>query len=218
MKESRNPSAVCIHLQKRHIGVILVLALCVCGVMTGVAFGDGNAIRLAKNTDGLTYGAVRDAEGSGQYLDLVMVQATNGKIGYVYNKDLVQAETRGVKTTADAERVMKECQEASDKALAEELTALLPDSEDEVTADEAAAYLDELLRSPLDGSMGDSTQVREQLALTALADESDIEVAVLAQDIKDAMYAAEQKVKTTIPVYDADGKTEIGEFAVGALM
>lgn len=216
MKESGEFNASCGRLRKRRMGAIIVLALCVSGVTAGVAFGEGNAVRLAENADGLTYGAVRDAEASGQYLDLVKVQATNGKIGYVYNKDLVQAETHGVKTAADAERVMTECQEASNEALAEELTALLP--EGEVTADEAASYLDELLRCPLNGSMGDSTQVREKSALTALANESDIEEVVLARDIEEAMYAAEQKVKTLIPVYDADGKTEIGEFAVGSLM
>lgn len=82
-------------------GVVLVVALgagivggsAVAGSVTSGAqrlpsAGELPAPRYAVNAKGLTYGADIDAPNPAQGPALVRVYATNGKIGYVYSKDL----------------------------------------------------------------------------------------------------------------------------------
>ncbi|PSR25467.1 MAG: peptidase M56 BlaR1 [Sulfobacillus thermosulfidooxidans] len=46
------------------------------------------APRFPKNVHGQTYGSIANVTSMSQYPDLVLVQATNGKVGYVYAHQL----------------------------------------------------------------------------------------------------------------------------------
>lgn len=111
---------------------------------------------------------------------------------------------------------MERLQLQSDEALAQQLTERLPDGVD-VTLDKVNRLLDITVRSaPTDLREGDYATAWEQ-GLAELSETLDIPEDELRPILRDAYWAANEAVAERIPVYEADGETQIGEFALGGL-
>lgn len=205
-------------VSRKKVATAVCGAVCLVALLsTGVAMGEGNGARLQENAAAQTFGTIAEAESSGQVLDLVEVQATNGRIGYVYHDELIEAETHGVRTPEDAERAMIELEKASNEALADQLSSLLP-SGSEVSVADAKAYLDATVREPIAGVTAARFETQERQAVEALADSVDLAPEQVQGVVGEAFLRAQEQVQVVIPVYEADGVTCIGEFAVGSLM
>lgn len=205
-------------ISRKKVATVVCGAACAVVLLSsGVAMGEGNGVQLQENAAAQTFGTIAEAEASGQALDLVEVQATNGRIGYVYHDELIEAETHGVRTPEDAERVMIELEEASNEALADQLSKLLPPGS-EVSAADAKAYLDATVREPIAGVTAARFEAQESRAVAALADSVELAPEQVQVVVDEAFLRAQEQVQVTIPVYEANGVTRIGEFAIGSLM
>lgn len=178
---------------------------------------DLNSISPRTNDDGLVYGTGEQAEQPGAKVDLVAVQATNGRTGYAYYSELLEAEGAGVvEDPEEATQLMETREEESNRALAEQLTRLLPAGM-EVTPDQASTYLDAAVRGGISDPEASGIEAMRQQGVAELAKATGIPEVDLGAVIDDACYEAQMQVSTYIPVYESDGKTGIGEFAVGGL-
>ena len=193
----------------RKIRTYLICAASACvmvALVAGSAFGANFGAALPKNDIGLSFGTVFQAEKVGQPLDLLEVQATNGRYGYVYNNELEEAE-----------KVMSELEVASERALSKHLSRLLP-SQQSVTPDEAAKYLESVIRQPADEVPIGLISQEELDAIDQLSVASGVEQDEMMEVLDEALSCATREVQVMIPVYESDGQTQIGEFAVGSLV
>ena len=204
----------------RKIRTYLICAASACvmvALVAGSAFGANFGAALPKNDLGLSFGTVFQAEKVGQPLDLLEVQATNGRYGYVYNNELEEAENRGIETPEEAEKVMSELEVASERALSKHLSRLLP-SQQSVTPNEAAKYLESVIRQPADEVPIGLISQEELDAIDQLSVASGVEQDEMMEVLDEALSCATREVQVMIPVYESDGQTQIGEFAVGSLV
>lgn len=197
------------------LAVVSVLAISL--VFVNVAIGAGTTKRLPQNAQGETFGTVAAASETGQYLDLVQVQATNGKMGYVYNDDLQSAESGGVSTPEQAEARMAERTAASEEAFFEELCDLLPGNQ-YLTLDNVRRYLDATVRAPIEDPIELKLPLAEREAASEMADAIGVPLDQLEEKLGKALDRARMRVQTKISVYESDGITKIGEFAIGSFL
>lgn len=146
---------------------------------------------------------------------LVAVVATNGRTGYAYREQLEHVEAE-VTNPGEAVAYMERLQLQSDETLAQQLTERLPDGAS-VSAGDAKRFLDVAVRNA-SASMreGEYTAAWNQ-GLAELSEALGIPVDELGPILRDAYWAANEAVAERIPVYEADGETQIGEFALGGL-
>lgn len=100
------------------------------GVASGTAIGSiqptaappptPEPVVYPENADGLTFGSVMDASSPDSEPDLILVEATNGREGYVYKTDLDQADgTAAARTFKSPDEAVAWQQERDTRALRE---------------------------------------------------------------------------------------------------
>lgn len=189
---------------KKSVAATAITTVGVAGALLGsiAAQADANpSTSYAVNSDGKTFGSASLASSYENEPDMILVQATNGKEGFVKKEDLHAAEGMA-STPSEAVAMQVDREQRIERVLDSELDALMSEgSISEQTAD------------------GFTAQVDRALSTDGLADASDIEqlLATLVDnpDLERAYHDALSSVETCIPVYDADGTTVIGEFSVG---
>lgn len=158
---------------------------------------------IKTNEAGLSYGPVEGFEQRDQYPDLIAVQATNGSKGYILRED--EERAAGVVTTpeeaiafanARSERLAASFKNAINEQLppdehinlaeASEITTILQSAPPDAAVHKAFSILAE----------EDAEEWNENLVLSAYE-------RALKEDI------------TYIPVYEADGVTQIGVYPIG---
>lgn len=195
------------HDNKRNIrwalgGTLVVLSLMATAGLHFVEPAEG-ADPIKTNEAGLSYGPVEGFEQRGQYPDLIAVQATNGNKGYILREDEERAagvvstpEEAIAFATARKERLAASLKDAMNEQLppgegislaeALEITAVLQSTPPATAAPQALGILSESAEEKLS----------EEAVLTAYEK-------ALKEDI------------TYIPVYEADGVTQVGVYPIG---
>lgn len=170
------------------------------------------------NEAGQTYGTSAAADAEGVELDLMAAEATNGRSGYVYVDELEEVGSGGVTNPDEAVAYMEQRETRGSEALAKHLTAALPEGVT-VTPAQARVFLDELSVGSADvgADLAAGLADRSKRATVALAEETGIPEADMVAVLEDAYFAANDEVADRIPVYESDGKTQIGEFAMNGL-
>lgn len=204
------------------------------------ASGDGpdkSAGLYDTNVSGLTYGSGSDASSWQNFPDLVAAVATNGESGYVYFTDLEKA-TQPAQTPQQAVQLMAEHNQKSQTAFTTALKEELGDmGVTDATVDYGAVF--EAVQ-PGTQSVTDSGSQMATRSGSTTANESGSKVITSAGDltspesvllegtdgslslaassnlVQQAIAEATMAVTVTIPVYESDGVTVIGELRVGS--
>ena len=187
------------------VPIAIVVLISVALTSASLAFGSSRDKTYMKNESGLTYGSLLDVEEFKDTPDLVLVEMENGVEGYIYYSDLEEAEKIGVNNPEEAVAYMKEKEQLSAELLSEEINKDLA-TEDEITIEEARAFLDSIEET------GES-----DAAASELSKDSRIAKNSASEIIDDAYYRAQKRIAKVIPVYEVDGVTVIGEFYGGTL-
>lgn len=153
------------------------------------------------NNDGQTFGSATLAADYESEPDLILVQASNGKEGYVKKEDLHSAE--GVASSpAGAVEQQIEKEQNQVQALRDRLDYLIADGIiSKERADSVIAQAEELSNPYAAPEEDDVQRFSDTLAVNP----------ELEKEFNEALKVTE----ATIPVYDVDGETVIGEFSVG---
>ncbi len=186
-------------------------AMCVAmaGALLYVActtFEAGGEPEFGVNEEGMTYGSTEGLYSGDQYPDLILVRATNGEIGYVYADDEKAASGGWVSNPDEAVAYMEERNAALSAALEEACNDRLP-ADAAISADEAVELLDAIEQKGL--LVQEEGVSAMALANSPAADLDGVDV------LSEAYLEARQSLVTYIPVYESDGKTQIGVFPVG---
>ncbi|MCI8468827.1 MAG: hypothetical protein HFJ75_04975 [Eggerthellaceae bacterium] len=182
--------------------LVAVATFCVLGA-SGQARGDGS---FSVNEAGQTYGVTAGLAVGEQYPDLMEVRATNDKIGYIYRTDEEAASGGWVSSPEEAAAYMEErnaklavaLQEACNKRLSEEEAISLEGARETLVAIEQGGLL---IPDPATGA-----PTLEGSSVEALGEPSVLMEAYLEALESEVVY---------IPVYEADGVTQIGVFPIG---
>lgn len=204
------------------LGVALVVAAG-CGVSYAAENAAGadreqpTAVAYESNEAGQTYGTCADAPAYEDMPELVLVVATNGKEGYVYRDALEEAEGGSAEQLEDMVARTQEQDEAFSAALMEALKesgrqvdretvdGFIEESRFGAGSDCATAGLVEEIAAA-DGASASSPDTRGESSA------KDVE-----RDVGEALAEALRASDETIPVYEADGTTVIGEFLVAGI-
>lgn len=158
------------------------------------------------NEEGMTYGSTEGLYSGDQYPDLILVRATNGEIGYIYATDEAAASGGWVSTPEEAVAYMEERNAAMSAALEEACNKRLPE-EAALSSAEAAELLEAIEQ--------DGLLVQEEGVMALALAESPASEMGAVNELTDAYLEARESLVTYVPVYEADGKTQIGVFPVG---
>ena len=161
-----------------------------------------------RNKAGLTYGSSSDTE-YGDEPDLIAVEATNGKMGYILKVDLQELDRSGVQNLDEAIRSSTSYNEKASKAFIETLAQEIGFDVNVISSNQALSAYEELcLATPMQMQGGDiAAKIEKDLGLGR---NYNISEDVLLR----AALSAQDAVAQTIPVYKMDGKTKIGDFEV----
>jgi hypothetical protein len=192
--------------------VILAVAI-ICLVFIFVKPIQGNAdsaVNYSVNDSGFTYGSALDAPSPEVEPDLISAWATNGSLGYVYKTDLENAQAPyEPKNPEEAVQLME------DRFMA--ASFIFVESVQERTGTELSIGVDTVnatLRNIFETYGGEMPfnhlTDEEQSAIVQLIPNSDNTVEIASN----AYTAACQTNDKSIPVYESDGTTVIGEFIV----
>lgn len=187
---------------RQHGAVVLGVFACVTLALAVVVSALADADVYPTNELGMSYGSAVHAETYEDEPDLIAVIATSGEQGYVRRDDLHEAE-RPASTPDEAARFMDE----KFASLSEATAARLNDMGYDITADDlrplvgADGALDVVLQTWSSGNGGGPV---------TLSDGS----TVALDDVARAYLQAQEDCSTSIPVYESDGITVIGEFMV----
>lgn len=130
--------------------------------------------------------------------DFIKAVASNGKEGYVKKEDLLEAEHQAA-TPEEAVELTRQHNEQLAIAFTRELEEMSGVAEIE------SSVTNEILESKM--ALNPEKPAAEYLASSGV----ELTDAQIDQALAEAMVS----ISTSIPVYDADGKTVIGEFLVG---
>ncbi len=147
---------------------------------------------------------------------LARAVATNGRVGYVRSDQLEYAEHGGVTNPDEAVVYMERLYQKSEEALAEQLAQRLPAGV-MVSRDQARRFLDVAVREASYDLSQEGSAAAWERGIAELAESVGLSEAEMGPVLQDAFYAANDAVAQRIPVYEADGTTQIGEFAVGGI-
>jgi hypothetical protein len=177
-----------------------------------VSFDSAGEPVLPVNAKGQTYGSSYGLTPD-QEPDLVSVTATNGKIGYALRTDLYLADPASPEEAVarQRDRTMSELN-ACLEAIGVEATPVTLDDVETAEVAEALQALKDGATGPAVSSNGEES-FRELLALVNAGwPVGDRDVAESARSCADAAAGATRR---TVPVYESDGETVIGEFQLG---
>lgn len=154
------------------------------------------------NEDGLTYGSAASALTPEEEPDLIQVEATNGKTGYVLKKELSIAEGDYVDNPTEAIEYMKEKNRKSAEAFTNYMREVLRENiildEEQYQEAKESFYLN-----------GESVQ---EVLLQIGIDPSGNNVS--EEELRNAFNEADNANAQSINVYEKDGKTKIGVFII----
>jgi hypothetical protein len=195
------------------VGSVVFAAVIVCLVLVFLKPIQGNAdtaVNYSVNDSGFTYGSALDAPSPELEPDLISAWATNETLGYVYKADLEKAQMPyEPKNPEEAVQLME------DRFMA--ASFIFVESAHEQTGPELSIGVDtvnETLRTIFETYGGeppfDRLTDEERSAIVQLIPNSDNAVEIASN----AYTAACQANDKSIPVYEADGTTIIGEFIV----
>lgn len=188
----------------------LCLALCGCSAFAGDE--GGRMIErggFPADEAGQTYGNAFDAQSPETEPDLIEVVATNGREGYVLKADLDKASH----ADEDADELLTS-QEERRKVASELLLEKMNDRGEglDYSIEDAAFALEYGLCAE------DVPSAQLQDAPSISADGSLARVRAIEKDVlAEMIYEVDEAMTVYIPVYEADGATQIGEFPVSQL-
>ena len=179
--------------------------------------GQEAAISYKSNEAGQTFGSCADAATYDDMPDLVLVVATNGKEGYVYRDALEEAEGGSAEQFEDLATRTQE----QDEAFSEALVESLEESGYQVNQE----MVDDFIEESRFGAGSDCATVdlvegierADGADAVSSAARSGSGAEGVERDVEEALTEALRASGETIPVYDADGKTVIGEFLVAGV-
>ena len=204
------------------LGVALVVATG-CGVsyaaenVAGADRGQTVAATYESNEAGQTYGTCAAASTYEDMPELVLVVATNGKEGYVYRDALEEVEGG----SAEQLESMAARTQEQDEAFAEALMGALEDSGRQVDREAIDGFIEESRFGA--GSDCAAADLVEEIAAADDASApsrsacSESDAKDVERDVEEALAEALRASGETIPVYEADGTTVIGEFLVAGV-
>lgn len=142
--------------------------------------------------------------------DLLLVEATNGKLGYINVKE-ADEQVLGISLDASQEEIDSWAVEAREKqiiAVKEAATEVF--GSDILTKQQA-----ERINSALDGINGEQEIMKElQVGLQQSKNKTTKNQKISEDSVLELSEIAAKKLSTVVPVYESDGKTVIGEFVV----
>lgn len=161
--------------------------------------------RVSQNEQGLAYGIMADSLRSETAFDLVAAVATNGNEGYVYSNDLDRAVENGVTNPEEAVAYMKGRENIAVGILSSELYR-----NNEISSmslddpNELALLWDSIQQNGLEAAFSEKTNLM------------DLNSGQANREIVDSIRVElNNALAVSIPVYEQDGQTVIGEFLVG---
>jgi len=152
-----------------------------------------------------TYGSSEDTN-YGEEPDLIAAQATNGKQGYINKEDLFKIDRHAANLT-EANQIMKTYNAKASKAFADSLSKkaslkVRASSEKAQKAyEESMAY-----------EQGKKTKSNFEEVANEIESDLGIDYNITERSLDEALLAAQEANAVTIPVYELDGKTQIGVF------
>lgn len=180
------------------------------------------ATGVETNESNQLLGTVFDIE-QGFLVELVKVKATNGNDGYVYYAEQEAIMSQGMDTPELAIETANENRTKAESAFRGSLSRNLSSScygkEGSVLVDysDAKAILDIYYACMADGETLENDELLEGV-LAGISENQDLSVLeVDVEVLKNSLFETNDAVATHIPVYDKDGRTVVGEFAVGGL-
>lgn len=184
---------------------------------------DGNCSDIEVNLSGQICGTIFDAE-EGVPIDLVKAYTTDGLKGYVYFKELKEAENRGMDTPEEAAITMAERRSKSAEAIKNALDANFAEQSEARYVFEATTVDGEAILDAYCSVLSEGISPKEDSFMSAVKDAiprsralvslSVVDEAVLEKSINDAWDA----VREYIPVYAEDGTTIIGKYPIDSLL
>jgi len=192
-----------------HRALSIIIAVVIVGVagflIVNIAHANDHSSKYSVNSEGLTYGSAADATSPETEPDLVLVQATNGKTGYAYSSDL-RAASGEAANPEEAVQLMK------DRSL-RATNAFVSSIKDQTGIDISTSKSN--VKNALD------TIIQEDVPFSSLTstEQTTLKKALPSNIANDVVASAWEKAceanQSSVPVYDKDGKTVIGEFIVG---
>jgi hypothetical protein len=166
------------------------------------------------NASGLTYGSALGATNRDDEPDLIEVVATNGKSGYVLKTELYAGEPSNPEEAVKTQLASEKAKVVAARSLLEKDLGLVFD---DTTADftEGASILDSLAVAW--GSTPTKDLCRQEIGRFVEAVGAELGPTVqIESGICDAVVQASSTAnQRTIPVYESNGVTVLGEFPVG---
>lgn len=200
------------HFVLTTVVVLAALCLALCG---GFAFaGDKEGLTVERggfptNEAGQTYGNAFDVQSPGAEPDLIEAVATNGREGYVLKADLDKASH----ADEDADELLAS-QEERRKVASELLLEKMNDQGEGL--DYSIEDAEFALEYGLCAENVPSAQLQD--APSVSADGPRARVRAIEKDVlAEMIYEVDEAMTVYIPVYEADGVTQIGEFPVSQL-
>lgn len=196
------------------VAFVLVMASCVVlpgcttasnsgSIAEGSASASGGRVDSSNefqvNSKGQTFGTIRErADGTVEQAELVRVEATNGQIGYISVIQMETAAMIGAEHTADnAAKAL--CASAKERY-----------GWDVIDFDEARDVV-------ITATLGNGRERSFQAFAQYVGSRVGLELEVTEDDFQAIFDDARKAVAVTIPVYEEDGETVIGEYIVNRL-
>jgi hypothetical protein len=217
-------------MKKLTITAIVLLAITI-GFFTATAFinlsaeaddiqANNSATQqdLSVNDSGQSYGKLAGAPGNTTEPEMIEVVATNGKVGYVYQSDLNKVSP----IAANPEEAVKQTESRTLRDAKTFISLLADDLGKDITLDDTkAVYVYEAIQQFISPEAPNAEWTYDDKLAQEIAASLNINRASLPSDSElrdyfiNIMSNVQSMQTTTIPVYDKDGKTVIGEFPVG---
>jgi hypothetical protein len=188
------------------IAVVAVISFALL-LATPVQSDAGPVVEYDINENGLTYGSALDAPSLEVEPDLIEAYATNGSIGYVYKEDLEQAANPyPPKNPEEAVQLMNNRFMAASIDFAE---SVKNQTGFELSVDMVNEILSVIFETNGEMPFDLLTDIEKQ-SIIQLIPENDNAVEIASNAYTTACQANDR----SIPVYESDGVTVIGEFVV----
>lgn len=183
--------------------ILLVSAICIFNFKTYTVNASG-IYETGVNAEGFTYGSAGEAKTPEEEPDLIAVEATNGKVGYVFKTDLEHAEGDYIKNPAEAVAYTEKRNTNAAKAFSDSINQQLG------TNSEVSILQYEKAKNDFEVNCISGEKIISELGLNTM------KANIINEDeiINEALLTAQDANVQTINVYEKDGKTKIGVFKI----
>ncbi|MDR1392912.1 MAG: hypothetical protein LBJ62_02940 [Bifidobacteriaceae bacterium] len=169
------------------------------------------------NANGQSYGSAMYVDSPDEEPELIFAVATNGIEGYIYKTDLDVKAANPSEAAAMQQTRRLGAANAFAAWLIEAHGLDKADPGDEAWLELYDLTVEAFTGPPAQDRAGGPAQLGDQavLGLRALGVSPEIDDSTLRGDLESALRAGQQTNERLIPVYESDGETQIGWFAVG---